>query len=95
MGGSDMMNWNQNMWFYMILGFIIFLIFVLILLYYLNRKTHFSDRKYNKNTLPRQKINNEMADTFNRAKEIYCPNCGEKMGNSQPKICPYCGSNIR
>jgi uncharacterized membrane protein len=89
MGGSNMMDWGQNMWIYMILGFLIFLIFVLILLYYLYRRIHPSEEKFNNITLPEQKGTNTIA-----RKENYCPKCGEKIDDILPKICPYCGSKL-
>jgi uncharacterized membrane protein len=89
MGGNNMMDWSQNMWIYMILGFIIFLIFVMILIYYLLRKSHSSDERFNKKTVLER---NETSEKEGRKSS--CPNCGEKMGNILLNICPYCGSKL-
>ncbi len=87
----DMMDWGQYMWLYMLVGAILFLIFIIILLRILNHKSYqherstiFADKKDQK-PIENKNIENK------QQKIILCPNCKEEISDRNLKYCPYCG----
>ncbi len=59
-GGSQMMGWAPYMWLYMVFGFLIFLIFVLVLIYFLNRGPFQVGDSTTLETQPNQRLKNEV-----------------------------------
>ncbi len=90
MDGS-MMGWDPNIWIYMILGFFIFLLIVIILIYLLFRGTSKNkDFALSNQESPKVGLIEEMEEK----NPYFCPNCGEELDDKTLKLCPYCGSEI-
>ena len=91
----DWMSWGELNWILVLIGWIIFLLFVAILLYLLYRGTN---QIMNDNKIKPQP-NLELASTSN-INEIrlergsFCPNCGERTDDKEIRYCPRCGSDI-
>lgn len=95
---NHMMDWmsrGQVDWIFILAGWIIFLMFVVILLYMLNRG---SKSFANNNDLRNQPIQDlslgVKIDKTQHDRSIFCPNCGEKIDGKTPKYCPRCGNKI-
>ncbi len=94
-GGSQMMGWAPYMWLYMVFGFLIFLIFVLILIYLLNLGPFQVENSSPLETQPNQKLKNKGRDGDNGKEEAsFCPNCGIQLKDRTLKYCPYCGTKV-
>ena len=91
----DWMSWGELNWILVLIGWIIFLLFVTILLYLLYRGTNqiMNDDKI------KSQPNRELASVGNidesRDESAYfCPNCGGSLDNKTLRYCPKCGSEI-
>ncbi|MFW9971362.1 MAG: zinc-ribbon domain-containing protein [Candidatus Odinarchaeota archaeon] len=96
---NHMIDWSPNGWLFLVLGGLIFLLFIIILLYGLSRRTKGESYKVQEsNKMETQesykagsiKINGESFD----GEVSYCPTCGEKLDERTVKFCPLCGSKI-
>lgn len=96
--GHHMMDWMSGgalNWLYILAGWIIFLLLVVILLYVLNRGSH---NYSNNNDLRNQSSQNlsfaTKIDKRLQDRSFFCPNCGEKLDGETSNYCPKCGSEI-
>ena len=94
-GGSQMMGWAPYMWFYMVLGILIFLIFVLILIYLLNRGSFQVEDSTPQETKLNQKSKNQNRNrVISKETAAFCPSCGVQLKNRTLKYCSYCGTKV-
>ncbi len=94
-GGSQMMGWAPYMWLYMVFGFLIFLIFVLVLIYFLNRGPFQVGDSTTLETQPNQRLKNEVRNrVFSKEQAAFCPSCGVQLKDRTVKYCPYCGTKV-
>ncbi|TFG11223.1 MAG: hypothetical protein EU535_07495 [Promethearchaeota archaeon] len=92
---NHMMGWGTYGWFYMILGFLAFFIFVLILIYLLNRGPSLVEDSTTKVSPTNQRLKNEgKYREFENENGSYCPNCGIKLTNRTLTYCPHCGTKL-
>ena len=93
---NHMMDWGPNAWLYMILGFLVFLLIV-ILIYILNRGgQHLVEKQpslqpqHNKDFKGKDRV----ADY--KQKEIqFCFYCGATLDDIGLKFCPKCGNELK
>jgi len=96
--GQHMMDWGTwgfINWILMIIGWIVFFLIVIVLLYFLSRETrqivvHDIKQVQTKKNL---EYTNNTAENI-RKKAYFCPNCGEKLDKRTQKYCKRCGSEI-
>ena len=92
---NHMMGVGTYSWVYIIIGIVIFLLFVLILLYILNYGQSKSNPSWTDKTVVDQKRSNSNEyDDQAKDKAFYCPNCGAKITDKTYSYCPNCGSQI-
>ena len=96
--GHHMMDWmsrGEFNWILIIVGWIIFLLFVTILLYLLYRGTNRYMNEPNIKPQPSQKLTSTgNPDKIRRERAYFCPNCGESLDNKAHRYCPKCGSEL-
>ena len=88
-----MMDWNSEVWvFVIIIGIISFILIILILLYIMRKGTNklesikTSDQQFKKTELK----SNQLLDEVN-----FCPECGAKFDKQGIEYCPACGHKIQ
>ncbi|MHA1985293.1 MAG: hypothetical protein ACW98D_01520 [Promethearchaeota archaeon] len=88
-----MMDWNSDVWFYVIIiGIISFVLITLILLYIMRKgtsnleSTKSSDQQFEKT---------ELKSNQNLDEIVFCPNCGVKFDEKGIEFCPACGHKIQ
>ncbi len=86
-----MMDWGSDIWFYMILGLMAFIIIVIILFYLIARISH-EDKGLSKSNQEPTQVN--VIEENKKKKVSFCPNCGEMLSDSKAKYCLSCGSEI-
>ena len=93
---EPMMGWGSYMWLYMILGFVIFLLIVIVLVYILNRGQHLVEKQpslqiqHNKNLKGKNRV-----EEYTRNKNQFCSYCGATLKDKAVKYCPKCGNEIK
>jgi len=93
---NSMMNWGFNMWLYMFIFSIIFLLVVISLIYILQRSTKNFEVKSN-NIDAKNIQNTKISPTIESKSNLayFCSNCGKKLDKEASKYCPYCGSELQ
>jgi len=88
-----MMDWNSEVWFFVIfIGIISFVLITLILLYIMRKGTNnlesakTSDQQFKKTELK----SNQQLDEVN-----FCPECGAKFDKQGIEFCQACGHKIQ
>ena len=92
----QMMGWG-NMWTFMGIGMVIFVLIVIIfVLYYLFAHRSRINKVYVTSQIKNQESDKNTVDEEIKHEESYfCPNCGEKLDEKSLKYCPSCGSELQ
>ncbi|MFX0059384.1 MAG: hypothetical protein ACFE85_03140 [Candidatus Hodarchaeota archaeon] len=96
-GMNHMFDWGTSGLIFIILGFIVFALIALILLYLLSQRK--SSKEYNEKVSESIETQNSQRTTTNEEiinieKPYFCPNCGVKLDNNRQKYCLLCGTKL-
>ena len=87
---SHMMDWGPDTWLYTILGFIIFLIIVIVLIYILNRGPNLVEKQPSIQTQNSYKLSGKnRVEDYTRDENNYCSYCGATLENITIKSVSY------
>lgn len=98
---NHMMDWwgdvfGPGAWIFMILGFVIFLIIVIVLVYILNRGQHLVEKQPSLQTQPNKTLKDkDRVEENTQEKNQFCSYCGATLQDKAVKYCPNCGNEIK
>ena len=94
---SHMMDWGPNTWLYMILGFVVFLLIVIVLVYILNRGgQHLVEKQPSIQIQPNRDFKGkDRVEDYKQKKTPFCSYCGATLEDISLKFCPKCGNELK
>ena len=91
----DWMSGGELNWVLILIGWIIFLLFVCILLYLLFRGKNPQRKDIELHNQSIQEVSSiNKTDNIRYEGSYFCPNCGEKLENRALRYCPKCGCEL-
>ena len=95
-GASHMMDLGPYTWLYMILGFLVFLLVVIVLVYLLNRGQHLVEKQPSLQTQHNKNLKGKGRVEDSKQKEDqFCSYCGATLEDRDLKYCPKCGNELK
>ena len=93
---SHMMDWGPYTWLYMILGFVVFLLIVIVLVYILNRGQHLVEKQPLLQTQPNKDLKGKnRVENYKQKENQFCSYCGATLEDKGLKYCPKCGNELK
>jgi len=94
---NHMMDWGPNTWLYMILGFLVFLLIVIVLIYILNRGgQHVVEKQPSLQPQDNKDFKGkDRAKDYKQKENQFCFYCGATLDDIGLKFCPKCGNELK
>lgn len=86
-----MMDWKVDIWFFLVVGLIVFVLLTILILSLMNKSTkQVSSLTHIDDSISGEAINSELNNNFLK----FCPRCGEKLLDNKGNFCPTCGNEL-